>query len=115
MNKLMIIIVILILSVGLFSIQPDKVMHTSCSFMINTSSYIALKYYTDQKPAMIALESCALTLGIGVVKELSDKHFSKEDLFANCIGIGLSAIPIAILEPFDVGYMDDYLTLSYKF
>jgi len=117
MKKIMLVLLLILLSVSLFGFEykADKVMHTSCAFMINTSSYIALKYYTEQKPLTIVIESFAITASFGLAKELSDAEISTDDLVADGIGWAVSASCLALLEPFEVYYADKYVMLSYRF
>jgi hypothetical protein len=70
--------------------QPDKRQHVACSFVI----YIALSVIA---PVTVAL---ALTLLVGLVKEVWDKYFGTGfcyyDLLSNCVGVGL-AVPFGLL------------------
>jgi len=117
MKKFLLIFVILLIAVNLFSFEykSDKVTHSFISAGINTASYIGLKYYTEQKPLTIALESFAITAAIGVTKELTDSYFSTDDLIADGIGWAVSASCLALLEPFHVVYVDDYVLIKYEF
>jgi len=117
MKKTIVIMAILLVSLSLFGIEwtPDKTIHTGVSWSLNTSSYVLLKYYTNQKPAIIAAESFAITMGLGVIKEMIDPNFNKYDILTNDIGWGLSAIPLAILEPFEVYYNPKQIGLLYRF
>jgi len=70
--------------------QHDKQQHVVCSFVI----YL---FACALAPASVAL---ALTLFIGLMKEVWDKYygtgFCYYDLLSNCIGVGL-AMPVGYL------------------
>lgn len=80
----------LIPRVSALLVQRDKQQHVVCSFLIYLIAVVAV-------PVGIAL---ALTLFIGLLKEVWDKYFGTGfcyyDLLSNCIGVGL-AIPVGYL------------------
>jgi hypothetical protein len=65
--------------------ETDKQKHVGASFLISTVAYAALRN-SGRTSAEAALGAVALTLAVGMVKELSDSHVDREDLEADAIG-----------------------------
>ncbi len=69
----------------------DKILHFTCSYIIQHNSYNFLKPHVGKKKAK--LYSTLLTLGIGACKELIDQRYRKGweagDMYANSAAVVL--------------------------
>jgi len=100
MKKLLLTVILSLISIksySQFNYQPsfkgggDKILHFTCSYIIQYNSYNFLEPRVGKKKAK--LYSTLLTLGIGAGKELIDQRYRKGweagDMYANSAAVVL--------------------------
>tara|TARA_R110002020_G_scaffold82359_2_gene203756 strand:+ start:673 stop:996 length:324 start_codon:yes stop_codon:yes gene_type:complete len=105
MKKLLLMVIVSLISIKSYSqsynIPPfkrggDKILHFTCSYIIQYNSYNWLEPRLGKKKAK--LYSTLLTLGIGASKEIIDQKFRKGweagDMYANSAAIMLFRIEL---------------------
>ena len=74
----------------------DKILHFSISCIINAGLYFIFSKYTQKWYFKYLAVLCSLI--IGLVKEINDPIFNKNDLLANGLGVILSLIIIKVIR-----------------
>ena len=95
MKYISIVIASLFIYSGAFAIEPDKAQHFIASGVISTTLYAGFRLGGVNKLESYT-SAVAVSLTIGVLKEISDDRFDKEDMKFNALGAVL--MPVFILE-----------------
>lgn len=78
------------------TIQPDKAAHFGVSASINLACYQSVKKLAPEHKVASLIGCSALSSMVGVAKELSDDHFDMQDMQADALGVGFSAIFLSL-------------------
>jgi len=92
------ILAILLISTGLNAqnLKPtDMQLHIGATYIISsaTTAYVFKKTKDKKKAVLIGF---SVSMAIGVIKEMNDKHVQNKDLFGNIIGSTLGCFVVVI-------------------
>jgi hypothetical protein len=78
--------VILLISVSVHAVEPDKELHAVSSYALSTTIYSSLRSNTKLHKSTALLSAAAATLLLGYAKERRDAQFDVGDMNANAVG-----------------------------
>lgn len=67
-----------------YAVEQDKVLHATTSACIYGATALVGNAHNHEDPDLLL--PLAITLGLGLFKELTDQRFDEGDLIADCVG-----------------------------